>query len=617
MDASSFNVEKRILACLPGLRHLERPRGRLGRVRGLIGREKIAITDALLYEGERYFHSVGVKFPFSVFAFSSAGILIASPVVIQPGSMFIVPFGAAYVVEAHAFLAEMRAPLCTRVSCVRAQQAIKAVNLKSVLRVVARFLLLGLVMASGLALAAAPKSLRLPLGGSKRIDLGSPPQSIDVSNPDSVDVQRIGFTNSILVQARNPGVGLVNIRYPDGETVHYKFNVDGPEKHQEKEQTSVSLSTGSVVRFAKDLSALPGLEAVVDNGRVVVHGEVSRLVDFKSLVRMGGAFPNSFAPAYVIKPEIQSDAIQSLNSDLLRIGEGNIEVKAHDGLFSVQGKATSSQAKLHVLQMLRAVLPGVIDRTSKDDSDGTLVQINLNFLELSKNEGLSLGVLPNSGSPVSIQTLFPPSEGGTVLSAPAFQIAPVTTLLSAIQEKGFARLLASPTLITRSGERSSFLAGGEIPFVTTSVSSTGTNTNVAFKPYGIQFSATPEVQGDGQIWMTLDVEVSGVDESQSYQGYPAFISRRLNTHLVLRDDQTCLLSGLVQSKDSKRVEKIPLIGSIPILGELFKSRKFKESETELWVTVSAKTRQALEPPQPSLDSRFESAAPRTKANWRD
>jgi len=83
------------------------------------------------------------------------------------------------------------------------------------------------------------------------------------------------------------------------------------------------------------------------------------------------------------------------------------------------------------------------------------------------------------------------------------------------------------------------------------------------------------------------LEVSEVDEANTVAGVPGFRTRKIDTKISLREAQACVFTGLVQNKDSKRVEKIPLLGSLPILGELFKSRAFREEETELWVAVEA------------------------------
>jgi pilus assembly protein CpaC len=142
-------------------------------------------------------------------------------------------------------------------------------------------------------------------------------------------------------------------------------------------------------------------------------------------------------------------------------------------------------------------------------------------------------------------------------------------------------------VITRSGEKASFLAGGEVPVVSSIGNNVSSSPSVTFKPFGILFNVTPQAQLDGSIWLKLDLEVSQVSEALSYQNIPGFTTRKVSTNIILKEGNTAVLSGLVHNKDLKQVEKFPLLGSLPILGELFKSRKFQNQDTELWVAVTA------------------------------
>ena len=220
--------------------------------------------------------------------------------------------------------------------------------------------------------------------------------------------------------------------------------------------------------------------------------------------------------------------------------------------------------------------------------DSSVIQVNLEFLEVGKSEKLGVGFQqPGMNKAISGSLNFSPSILSSGISQPTLQIAPLTSLLKALQERAYARNLAKPVVITRSGEKASFLAGGEVPIVSASVSLTGQNASVTYKPFGILFNVTPVLQTDGSIWLKLDLEVSDISESLSYQNVPGFTTRKVKTNIILKDKKYAILSGLVQTKNSKSVEKFPLLGSIPILGELFKSRKFKDDESELWVAVSA------------------------------
>lgn len=163
----------------------------------------------------------------------------------------------------------------------------------------------------------------------------------------------------------------------------------------------------------------------------------------------------------------------------------------------------------------------------------------------------------------------------------------VTGIGSQIQllaEKGDARMLAEPNLTTRSGEAASFLAGGEIPIRT--VSGVG-SVDIQYKEYGIRLNIEPVVDADNNIVSRVMAEVSAVDPSIQLEGSaPGFLTRRTESVINVKNKQTMVISGLVNSEMSKVVNKFPLLGDIPILGELFKSRNFREEKTELVIFVT-------------------------------
>ncbi|WP_299570152.1 pilus assembly protein N-terminal domain-containing protein [uncultured Shewanella sp.] len=162
----------------------------------------------------------------------------------------------------------------------------------------------------------------------------------------------------------------------------------------------------------------------------------------------------------------------------------------------------------------------------------------------------------------------------------------VTGIGSQIQllaEKGDARMLAEPNLTTRSGESASFLAGGEFPVQ--SISGLGA-VDVEFKEYGIKLDIEPVVDGDLNIVSRVMAEVSSIDPSTSYEGVPGMLTRRTESVINVKNNETIVISGLVNSQMSKVVHKFPFLGDIPVLGELFKSRDFKDDKSELVIFVT-------------------------------
>jgi pilus assembly protein CpaC len=168
------------------------------------------------------------------------------------------------------------------------------------------------------------------------------------------------------------------------------------------------------------------------------------------------------------------------------------------------------------------------------------------------------------------------------LSAVAFMNLGLNAQLNLLAQEGKASLLAQPQLSARNGSKASFLAGGEIPYAV----ATRDGLAVQFKPYGVRLDITPRVDRQGVIRATIHTEVSGIDRSVTTSGGPALLSRRTETEFNLREGETLALSGLLQREVSHDVDKVPVLGDLPVLGTLFRSRRFQSKETELVVFVT-------------------------------
>lgn len=167
-------------------------------------------------------------------------------------------------------------------------------------------------------------------------------------------------------------------------------------------------------------------------------------------------------------------------------------------------------------------------------------------------------------------------------------------MLNALETKGLAKTLAQPTLVALSGEKASFLAGGEFPVpVAQSGNATGAGAQaitVEFKPFGVSLAFTPTVLGDRTISMIVEPEVSAIDPTASITigtiTIPGLRTRRASTTLELRDGESFAIAGLLQEDFKTSVSQLPLLGSIPILGALFRSSNFQKGQTELLIVVT-------------------------------
>jgi pilus assembly protein CpaC len=157
--------------------------------------------------------------------------------------------------------------------------------------------------------------------------------------------------------------------------------------------------------------------------------------------------------------------------------------------------------------------------------------------------------------------------------------------------KQIAQILAEPTITTLSGQKASFLSGGEFPFPVVQGSSGGlTSITIQFRPYGVKVDFTPIVNSDRTIQLKVAPEVSALDYTNAVtiSGYtiPAISTRRAETQVELRDGQSFAISGLLDHRTTDIFNKMPGIGDVPILGQLFRSKNVTRSVVELMVLVT-------------------------------
>ena len=173
----------------------------------------------------------------------------------------------------------------------------------------------------------------------------------------------------------------------------------------------------------------------------------------------------------------------------------------------------------------------------------------------------------------------------------------IFTALDALERKGLVTTLAEPTLVALSGESASFLAGGEFPVPVSQGSSSGGGQNgggnaitVEYKPFGVSLAFTPTVLSDGVINMVVQPEVSSIDPTASIVvnnlTIPGLQTRRAKTVVEIRDGESFALAGLLRKDFQDTIRQIPFLGSLPIIGTLFRSTGFQHEETELVIIVT-------------------------------
>jgi len=168
--------------------------------------------------------------------------------------------------------------------------------------------------------------------------------------------------------------------------------------------------------------------------------------------------------------------------------------------------------------------------------------------------------------------------------------ATITAAVHALQEQGDLKMLATPKLLSLSGEKASFLAGGEIPVPVPQSGVGFASYTIEWKEYGVRLGFVPTVVDSNLINLNVIPEVSSLDWSNAVgvSGFqiPAMLTRRANTTVELNSGQTLFMGGLVATESLKTVKRIPILGHIPLLGALFTRKDTSARENELVFIVS-------------------------------
>jgi len=186
--------------------------------------------------------------------------------------------------------------------------------------------------------------------------------------------------------------------------------------------------------------------------------------------------------------------------------------------------------------------------------------------------------------------------------ASAFQLAvhslndDFLAILNVLKGQNLARILASPTLVTMSGQEANFLVGGEFPVP---IQGENNQITVDYKTFGVMLRFTPTVVAPETITIQVEPEISNVDYSLAVAtagvSVPGIRTRRGSTTLQLKDGQTFVMAGLLQENMSSVTSKVPFLGDIPYLGTLFTSKEFRKNETEMMIVVTPRLVRALNP----------------------
>ncbi len=229
---------------------------------------------------------------------------------------------------------------------------------------------------------------------------------------------------------------------------------------------------------------------------------------------------------------------------------------------------------------------------------GVSRNLGMNLASGAFNTGAALG----TGTPVSsdgAQTFTLSSAVNLLLFRKDINLV---AAIQALEAKSLAQALAEPNIVAINGKQASFLAGGEMPYPQVQPGVGATSVTIAFKEYGIRLNFLPTVTQRGTIRLQVAPEVSSLDfgNAISIQGFlvPAIATRRVQTEVELESGQSFVLAGLIDNETTDGWSKVPGIGSIPVLGNMFKTRTMKKSNTEVLIIITPEIIRPIPADQP-------------------
>ncbi len=313
--------------------------------------------------------------------------------------------------------------------------------------------------------------------------------------------------------------------------------------------------------------------------------------------------------------------LESLQTELSGMFPGSkITASSMNGAIGLKGLVPDLKAAEQAVAIAQPYSPKVINLL--EVGGGQQVMLQVRFAEVSRKATNELGVnfamsdgVFSLGS--NIGQVNPGSfDGNGVGSLLTPGVSPAVTLfgsgqagatafryfIDALRENNLLRILAEPNLTAISGQEASFLAGGEFPVPVPQSGSGGSTTiTIDYKEFGVRLKFVPIVLGNGHIRMKMSPEVSDLDFSSpltiSGSKIPIVNKRTVTTTVELADGQTFAIAGLLNNNVNATRDVTPLLGDLPVLGQLFRSVRYAREETELVVLVTPRLVEPMNPAQ--------------------
>lgn len=366
----------------------------------------------------------------------------------------------------------------------------------------------------------------------------------------------------LMLVGHAPGTATLNLEV-EGKAVTLKVVVRGSEARSE--------SRNPWDQAVSELKSLPGVHISRLGAKTVVQGEILGRSAYQRILLHMRNFPANLLVLASAGPGIKASLTEQAHSLLHGRGLSEAHITHAGNRFFLEGSVSTPEQVEQAYELAQSVLPNVENHLAIPIRVDPTISFRVFILEISRQAHRVLGL----SWPSSAQN--------------AFVFSPKTTLFNPIwiahiqhlSSTGQARVLAEPMLAVKNGSQAELSAGGEIP-----IRVTGHFENkVVWKHYGLKIRIQVAGVAGKHIRTKIDTQSSQLDDATAVDGVPGLRSTGMNTEIDAVEGQPILLTGLFHSEAAKDVDKVPLLGDIPLLGELFKSRRFRGRESELLVAL--------------------------------
>lgn len=304
--------------------------------------------------------------------------------------------------------------------------------------------------------------------------------------------------------------------------------------------------------------------------------------------------------------EVTYDITRLTNELNRRFPGSRLRASTVNGRIMLSGDVADAATLDQAVTIARQFGPEIINTVAVASPQQVMLEVR--FIEISRNAGRELGVQWNRFGEHSITNIGNRTTGLPVTAAAETAAGVISggapfgfilgriiaggsttdVMLQALEQRGIARSLAEPNLVALSGDTASFLAGGEYPIP---IAGSFGQITVAYKKYGVGLAFTPTVLSRGLINMKIEPEVSQIDTNHTINvtngvSVPALTVRRASTTVELRDGQSFMIGGLLQTDNKNQIEQLPWLGTVPVLGTLFSSKSYQQNQTDLVIIVT-------------------------------